>query len=393
MQPEKLAEFFNRFSQNLHSEKEHQEFLNWLYTLPEQQVKDVLEMYQHIASNVTEPADLQLIQKIEDRLDAQAPAEKPQMRQLWPSVNRWVVAACLLVAFAVGGYFLFDSPVNGPAIANKPQKTAILQGGNKAILRLANGSKIILDSVKTGEIAKQGGAIIVKTKDGKVIFDASNTDSKPTDEIAFNTLSTPRGGQYMVKLPDGSAVWLNSSSSLKFPTSFSANERVVELTGEAYFEVAKNPLKPFKVKTAQQMVEVLGTHFNINAYDDEPSVATTLLEGSVKVSQNSSGKTLVLKPGQQARLDNDLRKFDVDASLYVDWKDGYFKFTREDIHSILRKAARWYDVDVSYSGNITKEGFVGIVPRSKDIYELLNALKLTGLINYKVEGRHVTIMP
>lgn len=395
MQPEELSEFFNKYAANRHSEAEHQAFLAWLYTLPEHQVKDVLEMYQQVAQGAVEAPDLRLIQKIEGRLDAQPVYHiKPRVWGNIPLVRMLAIAACLIMVFAAAGYFLLNRPAGNPAMVNnKLQKSGILQGSNKAILHLANGAKIVLDSVKAGEIARQSGAAIVKTNDGKVVFDASATTDKTTGSLAWNTLFTPRGGQYVIKLPDGSNVWLNSASSLKFPTVFEGNERVVELTGEAYFEVAKNPSMPFRVKTAQQLVEVLGTHFNVNCYDDEPAVVTTLLEGSVKIVQNTTRQTMVLKPGQQARLSGSLHKVSVDTTLFVDWKEGYFKFTHEDIHSIMRRAARWYNVDVSYSGNITTEGFVGIVPRSKDIYGLLNVLKLTGLVNYKIEGRHVTIMP
>jgi ferric-dicitrate binding protein FerR (iron transport regulator) len=200
-----------------------------------------------------------------------------------------------------------------------------------------------------------------------------------------------------VKLPDGTKVWLNAASSIRFLPAFSAKERSVEVTGEAYFEVEKDSKRPFKVKTALQEVQVLGTSFNINSYTDEPRTTTTLLDGSVRVALLNSNDGTLLKPGQQARVDhagnNAISIATVDPQQFVDWKDGYFKFSRDNIQSIMRKIARWYDVDIAYSGEVTKEGFVGAIKRSEDISEVLQTLKLTGIIHFKIEGKTVTVLP
>jgi transmembrane sensor len=395
MEPKQLHEFLEKFSANRHTEEEHQAFLNWLYTQPANKVEEILEFYRQVAAGTSFAADPLLAQKIEARVDAAYMQDATEVKVI-PLWRRYAkagsFAACLVIACLTCVYFLNKSAKQTSSADMVAVNKEIFQGGNKAVLSLADGSHIILDSAKIGELANQGGASIYKSADGQVVIDASKIAGN-ANAVTYSTLSTPRGGQYVIKLPDGTSVWLNSSSSIKFPSAFINKERNVELTGEAYFEVAKDASKPFRVKTATQNVEVLGTHFNINAYTDEPDVVTTLLEGSVKVAPFAGSKTLILKPGQQARLNGDIKLYNVDADLYVDWKNGYFKFEQEDLHSIMRKISRWYDVDVSYKGNVTEEGFVGTVPRSKDITEVLNALKFTGLINYKIEGKHITVTP
>jgi len=211
--------------------------------------------------------------------------------------------------------------------------------------------------------------------------------------VAFNTISTPVGGQYTVVLPDGSKVWLNAASSLKFPTAFTGTERRVELTGEGYFEVAKNKHMPFKVNFNREEVEVLGTHFNISAYPDEAVTRTTLLEGSVRISKNNIKKILV--PGQQAISSMQTGGFniaEVNTDEAIAWKNGLFLFHNENIRSIMKKIARWYNVDVNYQGSFTNQEYGGRISQSKNLSEILKNLELTGTIHFKIEGRRVTVM-
>ncbi len=396
MEEQQLWAFFKKFSQNQHTEVEHQSFLDWLYTLPSTEIESVMKMYSEMAS-LDQQIHPQLAEKIESRLnELERPViERAEPKKLWPLMLKIAVAACLVL---IGAAYFYTSKVRIHQVnefaANHSMKK-IIHGGNRAILSLANGSTIVLDSVPVGKLANTQNIAVYKAKDGQIVFDASALANKNavTEEIAYNTLSTPRGGQYFIKLTDGSKVWLNAGSSLKFPTAFSKTQRDVELNGEAYFEIAKDSSRPFRVKTATQSLQVLGTHFNVNAYSDENVVATTLLEGSVEISQLKTGRKQMLKPGQQARLGTDILVTNVDAEQFIDWKNGYFKFSRENIQSIMRKISRWYDVDVKYEGRITNEGFVGTIQRSKDISEVLKTLKLTGEINFKIEGKTITVSP
>jgi ferric-dicitrate binding protein FerR (iron transport regulator) len=212
-------------------------------------------------------------------------------------------------------------------------------------------------------------------------------------EVLYNTVSTPRGGQYQLTLSDGSKVWLNASSSLRFPTAFPGTERRVEITGEAYFEVAGNESKPFVVDIAGKgEVEVLGTQFNINAYEDEPAIKTTLLEGKVKVSESNGSQSSVLKPGQQAQLANGIRVMDnVDMEEIMAWKTGWFYFDRQELPAIMRQVSRWYDVDVRYEGRISKKSFSGIVGRDNDIKDVLKIMENAG-IRFRIEGSSITVL-
>ncbi len=278
MEEKQLSEFLEKFSSNQYTEQEHQVFIDWLHSLDLNEVEKIMEMYQDVAVQAKTIAYPQLGQRIEERLNTLHEREnaRPKLVLLWPKLRKGIAAACLLgICGTIGIYFLNNGGKHRQ-IKTNIAKSEIAIGGNKAILKLANGSEIILDAAKTGKLASQGSTAIYKSKDGQVVFDATKTDNqKNGNALAYNTLSTPRGGQYVIKLPDGSSVWLNSASSLKFPAAFIGKTRTVELTGEAYFEITKDESKPFRVKTATQDVEVLGTHFNINSYSDEPVVSTT----------------------------------------------------------------------------------------------------------------------
>jgi ferric-dicitrate binding protein FerR (iron transport regulator) len=272
---------------------------------------------------------------------------------------------------------------------SKSNNNDVNPGGNKAVLTLADGSTIILDDAKNGAIAQQGNTKVVKI-DGKLNYTVSEMS---TQQTVFNTISTPRGGQYQVELPDGSKVWLNSVSSLRFPTFFNGKQRRVEITGEAYFEVAKNQAMPFIVIVNGAEIEVLGTHFNVNAYSDESTIRTTLLEGSVKFAKD--GNFAILKPGQQSQLslNGQLKTInDVEIEKVVAWKNGFFHFEASDFKTLSKQLARWYDVEVVYDKEID-DLFYAKVPRSTKLSDLLKALSLTGKINFKIEGKKIIVLP
>lgn len=330
--------------------------------------------------------------------------DKPRSKKLslFP-LFRWVAAAVILITLAVGSWFYFETSF--PGGLNKSQyANDVPPGGNNAILTLADGSSISLTDAGAGELLNTRGVRIVKAADGQLVYTVDPAVSNSADQLTFNTITTPRGGQYQVNLPDGTKVWLNAASSLKFPTTFTGlKERKVELNGEAYFEVAKNKQQPFKVMSAgadhgkAQETEVLGTHFNIYAYDDEPETKTTLLEGSIRVAalgNVNQKQDVLLFPGQQALLsDGKIKTSSADMEEAIAWKNGNFMFANEKIESIMRKIARWYNVDVVYQGKITDNDFVGTVPRFKNVSEALTILELTNTVHFKIEGRRIIVMP
>ncbi|KIO78196.1 hypothetical protein TH53_04895 [Pedobacter lusitanus] len=276
-------------------------------------------------------------------------------------------------------------------------RTDIHPGGNKALLTLADGSKIILDEASNGAIARQSGCLITKTSKGQLIYtiqSAPDAAAGLKTAASLNTIETPRGGQYQVNLPDGTKVWLNAASSLSFPARFSGSERKVKLQGEAYFEVAKNKEMPFIVNSGKQKIEVLGTHFNVSAYADESKIKTTLAEGSVKVSLTDNKlEQQILKPGQQAITENHIQVMPADIEEILAWKDGLFMFNNEDLENIMKKVERWYDVKVDFQEkDLREKHFSGTVSRFGKVSQILKTLELTGSVHFKIEGRKIIVV-
>jgi transmembrane sensor len=300
-------------------------------------------------------------------------------------------AAVLLVAGA-GAYFLLRTTHKGLPVASEPVTAVtapVVPGGNRAVLKLAGGRTILLDSAHDGLLATQGAARIVKRDSGELRYQ----ESAGAQPIAYNTISTPRGGQYQVVLSDGTKVWLNAASSLTFPTGFQGGDRVVEMTGEAYFEVAPNTHQPFRVRVGDMTVDVLGTHFNIMAYGDEQSVKTTLIQGSVKVTQDAFSQ--VLHPGEQAVLDRAgaapvLQPADVEQT--VAWKNGYFEFENLDLETVMRQISRWYDVDVRFGGEKQGMRLGGSISRKLDLGQLLGILTRVG-VRTRLDNRILFVNP
>lgn len=310
--------------------------------------------------------------------------------------NGWVkIAAAVLIFASVGFYFVRRQKmgaVKNEVEANRAAR--IVPGGNKAILTLAGGKSIVLDSAANGALASNGKCQVNKVGDGKLVYDVlPNATHAGVNAVLYNTLTIPPGGQYQVVLPDGTQVWLNSSSSLSYPTEFTGNSRTVKLTGEAYFEVAKNKDKPFYVEMNNVQVKVLGTHFNISAYADDKDLTTTLLEGSVQISKN--GSLALLKPGQQAVTGNNVNTIAVskaNINQAMAWKNGYFMFNDDNIVDIMKKVSRWYDADIEYQGNFANQRFGGTFTRSKSITDLLKNLEQIGNVHFKITGRRITVM-
>jgi ferric-dicitrate binding protein FerR (iron transport regulator) len=347
--------------------------------------------------NLEGEEDVQLRELIYRRMkaglqgDASPAPVKRTGRTIW---WRWATAAAVFLLVAAAGYFLLSrKDIHRPEVTATPsyQKNDLLPGGNKAMLTLANGTRIVLDSAHNGQLASQGNMAIIKVSSGMLTYRAESRKQKAESEVSYNTLSTPRGGQFQLVLPDGSKVWLNAASSIRFPTAF-VRERKVEITGEAYFEVAHNASMPFRVQAGNEIVEDLGTGFNINAYDDEPNVRTTLLQGSVRVS--AGGKAELLTPGQQSRVSRDghIKLVDhVDMDEAVAWKNGVFSFDSTDIYNIMRQISRWYNVDIVFrdSLNVYLDGNIN---RDVKVSRVFKMLELAGGVRFGIENGKIIVM-
>jgi len=327
-------------------------------------------------------------------------SRKVKVMQITPrkiNLYRWLQIAAILVMVLFAGLFFFKKKKPEPqtVVVSKIKQKDILPGGNKAYLTMADGSRIILDDAKNGDLATRPGVTVSKAGSGMLVYHFSKTtDSEISNtQPEYNTITTPRGGQYQVVLEDGTKVWLNAASSIKFPQAFTGKQREVELTGEAYFEVAKNKAKPFIVQANGTQTQVLGTHFNINDYSDNAGVTTTLLEGSVRMTNGSSA--VMLAPGQQGTAEKagaPIKVNNADTEETMAWKNGFFVFHDESIVNIMKQVSRWYDVDVEYRDNVQNNEFGGTISKYKNITELLNIMELTRTIHYKLEGRRVIIM-
>ncbi len=374
----------------------------------EQRLRYLLQL---LANNNATKEELSEMVTLQRREDVDQELESVEWERIWDKVQEammrpaapirkinWIrtaAAAVIIVSIGTSAYLLnlnSNNSSSGNTVKVVPSQKApddVPPGGDKAILTLANGQQIILDNAANGVLAQQGATAVVKLDNGQLAY--KGTGAKP-GEIIYNTLGTPRGGQYRLMLPDGSKVWLNAVSSIRYPTTFTGKERRVEITGEAYFEIVKDASRPFKVSVNSSMeVSVLGTHFNINAYTDEPTIKTTLLEGSVKVTHNEH--SVVIKPGEQTQFNSEGTMkvvHDANVDQAVAWRNGMFEFEDADLQSILRQVMRWYDVDVEYQGNIPDRYFTAIISRDKTLTGVLEILKLSD-IDYKLEGKKLVV--
>lgn len=324
--------------------------------------------------------------------------------------GRWLgIAATVFMVCALGAYFYPDNQAkhDQPATLSADD---FLPGDNRAILTLGDGEKITLADAKIGTLAKEGQTAITKTKEGEIVYDSqqiSKEESTLERAISYNILSTPKAGQYQVQLPDGTHVWLNALSSIRFPSVFAEDERIVEVTGEVYFEVAKvnDGAKriPFKVISGDQTIEVLGTRFNVISYDDEEMIETTLLEGSIKIKiGKNKGRGILLKPGQQIQVNQRLKNGTtaselpytirgVDTQSIVSWKDGYFRFDNAGLTDLMRQISRWYDIEVVYEAPVSDYEFVGKLERSAKLSKVLKILELGG-VHFRIEENKLIVM-
>jgi ferric-dicitrate binding protein FerR (iron transport regulator) len=324
--------------------------------------------------------------------------KKAKIINLYPGT--WIKIAAVVLVLLSSALIFFVTKHSAPVhLADQghsdpgPANDA-LPGGNRATLTLANGRSILLDTVHNGTFASQGNTRILKLNNGQLVYDKAGEAGEASPDVLYNTVSTPRGGQFQLLLSDGSRVWLNAASSIRFPAAFSGGERRVELTGEGYFEVAKDRTKPFRVYVHNEVVEVLGTHFNINAYTEERSVKTTLFEGAVKVSSENS--TSFIAPGEQAVVANSngaiVLNRKADLEQVIAWKNGLFHFSNADLPSVMQELSRWYDVDVEYDGAVPEREFEGEMQRNLNLSQVLRLLGKNE-VHFKIEGKKLMVTP
>ncbi|HET6723032.1 MAG TPA: FecR domain-containing protein [Chitinophagaceae bacterium] len=371
--------------------------MQWLLSyLENSDATELLQLMQkHFSDELENPKEIspeassKLLEAIHNKI---RPESAPVKRRVI-SFRKFAAAASIIGIVLLTGVLLFNKSGENSFVQGKENskrfKNDVSPGGNKATLTLADGSTIVLDEAQNGELAQQGNSKIIKL-DGKLSYDPINKNPK---EVVYNTISTPNGGQYQLELADGSLVWLNATSSIHFPTTFVGKERRIEITGEAYFEIAKNREMPFVVAVNGAEVQVLGTHFNINAYNDEDNVKTTLLEGSVKFI--SGDQSNILKPGQQSQLaKNGTIKVanDVNVDEVVAWKNGLFAFENASIEKVMRQFSRWYNVEIEYRGK-TDDLFIAEMRRNIKLSDALRALELTGKVKFDIDGKKIIVMP
>lgn len=302
------------------------------------------------------------------------------------------VAGCVVVLAAA---YLIGRPGPGaaPLVQTDTLTQDVLPGGNRAVLTLANGQQVLLDEKQNGQLARQGSSSVVKVSSGLLAYNAGvgHSPAKEVESMIYNTLTTPRGGQYQVLLPDGSKVWLNAASSLRYPTAFTGKERCVYVTGEAFFEVAARPAQPFRVRIKGSELEVLGTEFNVNTYGDHYRMSTTLVSGRICITVGSHRQ--LLDPGEAAKVSMEggltlMRDADIEEATA--WKKGLFYFHNADVKTIMRQLSRWYDVEVVYFGEDTGRRFNGQIYRSLTLSQVLQVLHL-GNIQFKIAGKKLSV--
>lgn len=329
-----------------------------------------------------------VLQQVFDRANAAEAAQKVVPLHRRPII-RWAAAAAVILSLGIAGYWLLNKPSGSAKIVDtgKPTRQDVAAPqNNRATITLGNGKTIYLDSAASGSLATQGNVQLVKLADGQIAYHGS------ANEIVYNTLTNPMGSKVIdMKLSDGSQVWLNAGSSITYPVAFIGNERTVDISGEVYFEVAHNAAMPFRVHHGAMEVQVLGTHFNINAYDDEPAIKTTLLEGSVKVI--SGGATALLRPGEQVSISQPSQlsqPIPVQTDVVMAWKNGLFSFTGADLKTVMRQLSRWYNIQVKYEGELPARKFSGEITHDLTLSQLMNGLQSLG-IKFSIEGRTMVV--
>lgn len=383
MDREEVISLMEKYAAGRLSAEEEQRFRSWMEQVSPAEFQSLLDEAPHIPADfkaLRNPSP-EFIRRLEQRLDERSVKTKVF------TLTRMVAAASIVVLAVIAAvYFNQKKPLQ--QVAQQLEQPDIHPGGNRATLRLGDGTVIALDSANEGELTRQGNTRIIKLSNGQLAYQGGDEHAAPV----FNTITTPNGGQYQIELPDGSKAWLNAASSLRFPSYFAGEERMVELEGEGYFEVAANAAKPFRVKIREGVVEVLGTSFNINAYADESAARTTLLQGAVKVHEGT--EAILLKPGQQAVMSNGtITKLpNADIEQAIAWKNGFFQFDGIGLPELMRQISRWYNLEVKFEGKIPEREFAGKISRDVNLQDVLKALQING-VNFKRTGNILVVTP
>jgi len=365
----RIQELAHRYKNGTISAEEKAEFENWLNENSDQPI-EVPEAY---ASSETE-AEARLLASIEKQID-----QPIKVRRLWPRI---AAAASILIAISAGGYFLLHQHPDAERIT----KNDIAPFSKLAVLKTGHGKTIVLNNNFKGTLAQYTQTSIQQTGDEQIAY---SSNAGTDEQIKYDTLQVPAGGKpYHLKFTDGSIIIVNVASALRFPENFNGNKREAQLiSGEAYFSIVHNSRSPFSLKAKGQLIEDIGTEFNVNTYADEPDSRTTLVSGAVRVNKKT------LNPGQQAIITpTSIVIAAADLDQTTAWKNGYFRFNGENIQTIMRELSRWYNIDVKYDGKISTEGYYVKVSRSKNISEVLKALERTNSVHFKIEGRRVTVL-
>lgn len=376
----RIEELASKMKQGTINALEQQEFDEWYH----RQAQKGYYIPEDFASSSTELKN-RIYHRIEDSLEFNNHARQRSSFNR----NRFGIAAAVLIMLSLGFYFIVTTKKSTAIIAVHNQIPNLAPGKNKAILTLSTGEQIDLERAGQGQIASEGNSFIHMNSENEVIYSERNPNQIKAAS-RMNTMRTPRGAEYRLTLADGTKVWLNAASSITFPTSFSGKTRDVSISGEVYFEVAHDASKPFKVKVGNQLIQVLGTHFNVNSYNNEEVIRTTLVEGAVAISMGQWNH--ILRPGDQASVStNGIKVAQVDTDEITAWKNGFFQFVDADIVTIMNQISRWYDVDVQFIGPISKEYFTGRISRDRNLNQILQILQDSKSVHLTYEGRRIMV--
>ena len=382
------SDLYQQFLNGRCNSEELDQLFRYFGTVSEAELKEMIlaEMEKDEHESITE-LEQKHLKHLHGGLTQQLFKERKSIIRLWPRI---AAAASIIIAVSSGTYFILHKKQTAQQTAEN--QNDVPPGSNKAILIMANGKQIVITGAKNGLLAQQGNTAITKTADGKLLYSSSGTNK---GIMLYDTLIVPRGGQHQVKFSDGSIAYLNADSKLRMPENFENSDRTVELiSGEADFHVVHNAKSPFRVKVKGQITVDIGTEFNINAYPEETTIKTTLLEGSVKVY--SKGKSSILKPTQQSSVNpssSTIRVYNVDTDEAFSWKNGKFIFSSTPLDNIMRQVSRWYDVEVVYQDDsIKQKQFSAISTRFANVSQVLHNLELTGEVKFKIEGKRITVL-